>query len=193
MSFNQKQLIAVFTYDGVTNALLVPDAMPEPGLAAEPYPLTIVACPTGPRPLFVTDLEFMTGDIVITDPSNDVYVGWDIASAVDGTATPTFTVIQAYTADGDLPLIHDNSLSTTALQAVVNIPVNLFNYVGQSRASPDVMYATLAAQPANKLRAPIRIAEDSIFRVRLGCYVGGSLTAVTGNLDWSVAVWGFYV
>ncbi len=192
MSFNQKQLICVFTYDAVTNALLVPDAMPEPGLAAEPYPLTIVACPTGPRPLFITDLEWMTGDIGITDPSNDVYVGWDIASAVDGTATPTFTVIQAYTADGDLPLIHDNSVSTTALQAVVNVPVNLLAYVGQTRASPDVMYATLAAQPASVRRSPIRVAADSLFRIRLGCYVSGSLTAVTGNLDWSVAVWGFY-
>ncbi len=193
MSFNQKQLLAVFEFDSVTNSLQIPDSMHEPSLAAAPWPLTIVAAPTGPRPVFVTDLEVSFQDIAVTDPSNDLYLGWDIQSAADGTATPTFASLQAYTADGDLPLIHDNSVSTTAIQAVANIPVGLFNYVGQSRASPDVMYATLAAQPASAKQGPIRIAADTLFRVRCGTYQSGSLTAVTGLDDVVIAVYGFYV
>ena len=192
MSFNQRQLLGVFEFDTVTNAWLVPVVL-HPVVAGAPYPLTIAAVPTGPRPVFITELEVSFQDIAITDPSGDRYLGWRLQSAVDGTATPTFTTLKSVTANADLPLMHDNSVSNTAIQAVANIPVGLFNYVGQTRSSPDVMYPTLAAQPSSAKQGPIRIAADSVFRVQVAAYLAGSAVAISDLADVVVAAWGYSV
>lgn len=197
MGGNKVEFLGGFAYDAVTNALMQPTAA-IPVLEAAVFPLTSVALYTGPRPLYITHLMATFSDIVVTDPAADRYLGWSIQSASDGSATPTYAAVTgaAYTANADLPLIHDNSVSTTAIQAVANVPVNLFNYVnvaGQAaRPSPDVTYATQAAQPALS-RLPVRIAANRLFQVRVGTYVAGALAAVVGVDNMFVLVYGYRV
>ena len=193
MSFNQSGFLGGFIYDSVTNSLQNPDSA-IPVLEATVIPLTIVAQLTGPRPIFITDLQLVFNDIAVDDPSADRYLGWILESASDGTATPTFaTVGSAYTANADLPLIHDNSVSTTAIQAVANVPVNLFNYVDVTRDSPDLLYATQAKMPSSKAVKPQRIAANTVWRVRVGTYVSGSLAAVAGIDNLAILAYGFAV
>jgi hypothetical protein len=192
MSFNQSEWLGGFMHDSVTNSLQEPDSV-FPVLEATVIPITTVALLTGPRPLFITHLQIVFNDIAVDDPSGDRYLGWSILTASDGTTTPTYASVAAKTANADLPLIHDNSVSTTALQAVANVPVDLFNYVGQTRESPDVMYATQAAMPSSQKRAPVRIAANTLYQVRLGTYLAGSLAAVTGVDNLAVMVYGFRV
>ena len=59
-----------------------------------------------------------------------------------------------------------------------------------ARATADVMYATQAAMPAMAGRAPIRVAANSVYQVRLGTYLAGSLVAVTGMTDTVIMVYG---
>lgn len=192
---NKIRFLGGFAHDTVTNSLQEPDAA-IPVLEAAVFPLTSVALYSGPRPIYITHLMVNFSDIVVTDPSADRYLGWSIRTSTDGTGSPTYSEVVGYTANADLPLIHDNSVSTTAIQAVANVPVNLFRYVnvaGQAaRSSPDVTYATQAAQPALS-RLPVRIAAHAMFQVRLGTYVAGSLAAVTGVDNVFVLCYGYSV
>ncbi len=188
-TFNDVEFLGGFITDGITNSLGEPDSA-IPVLEAAAFPLTTVALSTGPRPLFITNIQVIFNDIAVTDPTQDVYLGWAVYSASDGSATPTYASLKGYTANGDLPLINDQSVSTTAIQAVVNVPVDLFNYVGATRASPDVMYAKQANVPAHDKVGPIRVAANSLYQVRLGCYLAGSLVAVTGMTDTIIMVYG---
>jgi len=189
--FNDTQLLGLLEHDTVTSTLQEPDTAY--GGAGTVAPLTSVCLLVGPRPFFITDLQVYFSDIAITDPGGDRHLGWSIQSAAAGTTTPSYTALEGKTANGDLPLINDNSVSTTAVQAVVNVPVNLFNYVGQTRASPDVMYATQAAMPGTKKQDPIRVAANALLQVRLGTYLAGSLAAIADMSDVVVAVYGKYV
>lgn len=189
MSFNDVEFLGGFITDGVSDSLGEPDSA-IPVLEAAAVPLTEVALLTGPRPLYITNIQVLFQDVAVDDPGQDVYLGWAVYSASDGSTTATFTSLAGYTANGDLPLINDQNVSTTAIQAVVNVPVDLFNYVGRARETADVMYATQAAMPAGSKVAPIRVAANSLYHVRLGCYLAGGLVAVTGMADTVIMVYG---
>jgi len=184
------QFLGGFGHDTVTNSLQEPDSA-IPVLEAAVFPLTSIALYTGPRPIYITHLMVSFQDIVVTDPSGDLYLGWSVRSAADGTGSPTYSEVAGYTANADLPLIHDNSVSTTAIQAVANIPVNLMKYVG-SAGGATTFYATRAGEDAITTggRRPIRIAAHTLYQVRVGSYRAGSLTAVTGIDNLFVAVYG---
>ena len=188
-TFNDVEFLGGFISDGVTNVLKEPDSA-IPVLEAAAFPLTTVALSTGPRPLFITNIQVIFNDVVVSDPGDDVYFGWAVWSATDGSTTPTYASLKGYTANGDLPLIVDDSVLNTAVQAVVNVPVDLFNYVGATRASPDVMYAKQANVPSHDKVGPIRVAANSLYQVRIGCYLAGSLVAVTGMTDTVITVYG---
>lgn len=191
--YNDTQLLAQFEHDSVTNSLQEPDSIAFPPNSGTGYPITSVAAYFGPTTVFITDVMVAFGDIAVTDPSNDLYLGWSIQSATDFGASPTYAELVGYTADGDLPLIHDNSASSTAIQAVVNAPVNLFNYIGATRASPDVLYATIALQPSGRRQSPVRVPSGSLVQVRVGTYLAGSLSAVTGLDNVTIFVYGYRV
>jgi len=190
---NALEFLGGFAHDSVTNSLQQPDAA-IPVLEATVFPLTSIALYTGPRPVYITHLMVSFQDIAVTDPSSDLHLGWSLQSAADGTGSPTYSALAGYTANADLPLIHDNSASTTAIQAVANIPVNLMKYVG-SAGGAATYYATRAGEDAITTggRTPIRIAAHTLFQVRLGTYEAGSLTAVTGLDNVFVAVYGHRV
>ena len=187
--FNDVEFLGGFMVDTITSALMEPTAA-IPVLEAGVLPKTSVCLLTGPRPLFITNIQAVFGNLTVTDPTGDRYLGWAVWSASDGSATPTYASLDGYTANGDLPLINDQSASTTAVQAVLNVPVDLFNYVGATRASPDVMYATQAAMPATSKVAPIRVAANTVFQVRLGAYLAGSLVAIADLTDVGILVYG---
>ncbi|KKK80043.1 hypothetical protein LCGC14_2827460, partial [marine sediment metagenome] len=176
--FNDIELLGLFDYTTVTNALMEPTAA-LPVLEATVHPKTSIALYTGPRPLYITYIQVTFSDIVNDDTNADRYLGWAVWSATDGGTGPTYASLKGYTANADLPLIVDDSVSGTAIQAVVNVPVNLFNYVGATRASPDVLYAKQANEPSASSVPPIRVAANAVYQVRLGAYLAGSLVAIT--------------
>ncbi len=187
--FNDVEFLGGFIVDAVTNALMEPTAA-IPVLEANVAPLTTEGLFSGPRPLFITNIQVMFQDIAVSNPSADRYLGWAVWSSTDGSATPTYASVAGYTANADLPLIHDNSVSTSVIQAVENVPVDLFNYVGVTRDSPDLLYATQAKMKASAGRAPIRIAANAVYQVRVGTYLAGSLAAVTGVDNLVIMVYG---
>ncbi len=187
--FNDVEFLGGFTVDTITNALMEPTAA-IPVLEAGLIPKTSMALLTGPRPLYITNIQVVFSDLTITDPTGDRYLGWAVWSASDGSATPTYASLAGYTADGDLPLINDQSASTTAIQAVLNVPVDLFNYVGATRASPDVMHATQADMPSGSKVPPIRVAANTVYQVRLGAYLSGSLVTIADLVDVNILVYG---
>jgi len=187
--FNDIELLGLFDYTAVTSALMEPTAA-LPVLEATVHPKTSIALYTGPRPLYITNIQVTFSDIVVTDPTGDRYLGWAVWSASDGSTSPTYASLKGYTANGDLPLINDQSVSTTAIQAVINVPVDLFNYVGATRASPDVMHATQADMPSGSKVSPIRVAANTVFQVRLGTYLAGTLAAIADLPDVGIWVYG---
>ena len=187
--FNDIELLGGFDYTSVTNALMEPTAA-LPVYEAGVHPLTAVSLYSGPRPLYITNIQVTFSDIAVSSVAADKYLGWAVWSATDGGASPTFASLKGYTANGDLPLIVDDSGTDTAVMCVVNVPVDLFNYVGATRASPDVMYATQAAMPATSTVPPIRVAANAVYQVRLGAYLAGSLVSITGLDDVGIWVYG---
>ena len=188
--FNNPHLLAIFETDTVTSTLEEPTSVSFPPKSGTGFPITTIAAYLGPRPVMITDVCAAFGDIVVTDPTADRYLGWAIWSATNGGASPTFASLAGYTANADLPHIHDNSVSTTAIQAVVNVPINLFNYVG---ASGDGVYATAALQPAGKKLGGIRVPANSLIQVRLGAYVDGALATIADMSDVTTFVYGYVV
>ncbi len=187
--FNDIELLGLFDYTGVSSSLAEPTVV-LPVYEAGVHPLTTVALWSGPRPLYITNIQVAFADIAITDTNADRYLGWAVWSATDGGASPTYASLKGYTANADLPLIIDDTLSGTAIRTVVNVPVDLFNYVGATRASPDVMYATQATMPSSSNVPPIRVAANATYQVRLGTYLAGSLVACSGLDDVVVSVYG---
>ncbi len=187
--FNDIELLGLFDYTAVTSALMEPTAA-LPVYEAGVHPLTTIALWSGPRPLYITNIQVTFADILVDDTNADRYLGWAVWSATDGGASPTYASLKGYTANADLPLIVDDSTSGTAIQAVVNVPVDLFNYVGASRASPDVMHATQADMPSGSKVPPIRVAANAVYQVRLGAYLAGSLAAITNLADVLISVYG---
>jgi len=145
--YNEATLLAQFEHDSVTNSLQVPDSLAFPPTSGTGYPITTVAAYSGPTAIQITDILVSFGDIVVTDPASDLFLGWALWTASDFGASPTYASLLGYTANADLPHIHDNSESTTAIQAVVNAPVSLLNYIG---AGGNLVYATQALQPAGR-------------------------------------------
>ena len=188
--FNDVEFLGGFIVDTVTNALMEPTAA-IPVLEAGLQPKTSVALYTGPRPLYITNVQVVFADVAVTDPGEDVYFGWAVYSASAGGTSPSYTSLKGYTAATDLPLIVDDSVSNSTVQAVVNVPVDLFNYVGATRDSPDVLYATQAVMPSASGVPPIRVAANSLFQVRIGTYdASATLLAVTGLDDVGIFVYG---
>ena len=62
--FNDVKFLGGFIYDSVTNSLQNPDSA-IPVLEATVQPLTIVAQFTGPRPVFITNLQLVFNDIAV--------------------------------------------------------------------------------------------------------------------------------
>lgn len=183
--FNWATRLAVFQQESVTNFLGEPTAMHE-GSGGAVSPLTTVAAMTGPLPITIHRLEVYFSDIMVDDPDPavDTYLGWAIYSASDGGVTPTYTKIVGYTANTDLPLIFTDD-HPTALLATVNIPYNLFAFVGGAGES------IVAPEPSTTFKlAPVRVEKNTLFQVRLGLYSDGTLTAVAGVDNVVVAVYG---
>lgn len=189
MSFNQSYFVGGFIHDSVTNSLQEPDSV-IPVLEATVIPLTTVALFTGPRPLFITSLVAVFNDIAVTDPMPAVNtdLGWAVFSATDDTATPTYASVQGFTAAADLPQILTDA-APTALLAVVNRQYPLFAWVG---GTADTAITAEPSVVAGR-QAPIRIAPDTLFQVRVGLYTAGALTAVTGLDNLAILVYGFHV
>ena len=189
MSFNQSHLIGGFIHDSVTNSLQEPDSV-IPVLEATVQPLTTIALFTGPRPLFITSLVAVFSDVAVTDPmpALNTDLGWAVFSATDDTATPTYTSVQGFTAAADLPQILTDA-APTLLLAVINRQYPLFSFVGGAANT------AITAEPAvvDGRQAPIRIAADTLFQVRVGLYAAGVLTAVTGLNDVGIFVYGYHV
>lgn len=187
--FNDIEFLGGFDYTGITNSLMEP-TVALPVFEATVHPKTYVALYTGPRPLYITNIQVTFSDIIVDSVADDRYLGWAVWSATGGGTNPTDASLKGYTANGDLPLIVDFSGTDTAVMAVVNVPVDLFNYVGATRASPDVMYAKQANMPSAPAVAPIRVAANSLFQVRLGTYLADSLVTTTGLDDVGIWVYG---
>jgi hypothetical protein len=187
--FNDVELLGGFDYTGVTNSLAEPTAA-LPVYEAAVHPKTSIALYSGPRPLYITNIQVTFSDIAVSSVDGDRYLGWAVWSATDGGTSPTYASLKGYTANGDLPLIVDDSGTDTAVMAVINVPVDLFNYVGATRASPDVMYARQAEMPGKSVVPPIRVAANAVYQVRLGAYLAGSLVAITGLDDVGIWVYG---
>ncbi len=189
MSFNQEHFVGGFIHDSVTNSLQEPDSA-IPVLEAGVIPLTTVALVTGTRPLFITSIVAIFNDIAVTDPmpALNTDLGWAVFSSSDGTATPTYASVVGFTAAADLPQILTDA-APTALLATANVPYPLFSWVGGAANT------SIAAEPAvvNGRQAPIRIAADTLFQVRVGLYAAGVLTAVTGLDNLGILVYGFHV
>ena len=184
MSFNDVEFLGGFIVDAVTNALMEPTAA-IPVHEAGVQPKTAVALHSGPRPLYITHLMVVFSDVAVTDPNpaSATDLGWAIWSATDGGTGPTFASVVGKTAAADLPQVLVDA-TPTALLATINVPYDLFSFVGGSANT------SIATAQTNVKQSPVRIAANSLYQVRLGLYTAGSLTAVTGMDDVGIFVYG---
>ncbi|MDP2325520.1 MAG: hypothetical protein Q8N51_16040, partial [Gammaproteobacteria bacterium] len=157
--FNDVDFLGGFIFDAVTDALMQPTSA-IPVLEAGVVPLTSVCLLTGPRPLYITNLQVLFQDIVVVDPAADRYLGWAIWSASDGSGAPTYASLKGKTAAADLPQILVDA-TPTALLATANIPYDLFSFVGGAANT------SIATAQTDVKQGPVRVAAKTLFQVRL--------------------------
>lgn len=187
--FNDLELLALFEQDDIGNSLDQPTAVDYP--KGTTVPLTTKGAFT-PAVCYIHKIVIMFGDLLITNPTADRYLGWAVWSAPNGGASPTYASVVGYTANIDLPLIHENTVdSDTAVAPVVNTPFDLMEFVGGSDGTDGADGASLRADgtPTGPTATPIRVV-GPWFQVKLASYLDDSLVTMSGLDDVSIWVYG---
>ena len=155
--FANTQILGSAEYDGITNSLDNYDVAGKVlGDGAHLFA-------TGPGTCIIDELIFTALDLTFTDPNADHNIGYALDYTLDFSA---YTSIITTTAAADLPEIWDDTGSDTE-DFALGVPVYVFGF--------------LLGTPANTAGSrTFQVPAHALVRLRIGSYVAGSLTAMTG-------------
>ncbi len=166
--FAASQILGSAEYDGVTNSL------DNYNVAGKVFGDGVHLFCTGPSAMLIDEIIMVAMDLTFTDPNADHNIGYALDYTVNGAGG--YVDIITTTAAADLPMIWDDTGSDTE-DFALGVPVYAFGF--------------LLATPANTAGSrTFRVPAQALVRLRIGSYVAGSLTAMTGLDDFCVQVTG---
>ena len=170
VSYGQ-QILGSAEYDGITNSLDNYD------VAGKVLGDGVHLFCTGPQICTVSEIIFIALDLTFTDPGAEHNIGYALDFTLNGGGA--YTSIITVTAAAGLPKIWDDVGNDTE-DFAVGVPVYAFGF----------QLGTPANTPGSRtFDAPA----NALVRLRIGSYVAGSLTAMTGLDNFICQVQGRFV
>ena len=153
-----QQILGSAEYDGITNSLDNYD------VAGKVLGDGVHLFCTGPQICAISEIIFVALDLTFTDPAAHRYIGYTLDYTINGGGA--YTNVAQATDNSNIPQIWDDTGNDTE-DFAVGVPVYAFGF---QRSTP-------ANTPGSRT---FDVPANALVRLRIGSYVAGSLTAMTG-------------
>jgi hypothetical protein len=180
--FNDKQILGSAQYDAVTNALGNYDVAGK--VTGDGTHLFSTFAPCMVHDIVVTPL-----DVTLSDPSDDIFLGYVLDYTLDFSS---YTTVRTQVADADCPMLWKDAGTPDVPDFSLGVPVFMFDFKGKGSVTGRTG-TTTNQFGGNNAAPPVRIPAKALVRLRFGTYGAGSLAAISGLDNLNADVIGMFV